>query len=214
MSNPANPSLKEFVALLGDELVLAQVLIRRSGKTFELCHAGDADEPREFLRLLTLADLRLLSQRTTSGEFRPLKSAPTLQRGWLFHAAGDRELDDALGRLYPGAVADWFAAQSPKPPVTHYREFTVRQSGMYRITTFLADAEVAEVIAHTCARELCLKRRMWTVPGLPADGPEAKSLIPCLEPCALLLEAARTAVRLAQHRKSGSNPACLEGEVD
>jgi hypothetical protein len=44
-----------------------------------------------------------------------------------------------------------------------------------------------------------LKQRLWTVEGLPSDGSAAKSLIPCLEPCAILLEFARTVVRLEQN---------------
>ena len=37
--------------------------------------------------------------------------------------------------------------------------------------------------------------------GLASDAAEEKSLIPCLEPCALLLELARKAIRLEQGEK-------------
>jgi hypothetical protein len=99
--------------------------------------------------------------------------------------------------LYPGAVADWFATQAAQPPVTSYREFTSRQTGMYRITTHLDDAAVAAVIHACCHKDFCLKRRLWTVEGAAPDAADAKSLIPCLEPCAILLEAARKAARAA-----------------
>jgi hypothetical protein len=46
-----------------------------------------------------------------------------------------------------------------------------------------------------------LKRRLWTVNGLASDAAEEKSLIPCLEPCALLLELARKAMRIEQEEK-------------
>jgi hypothetical protein len=39
------------------------------------------------------------------------------------------------------------------------------------------------------------------VAGLAADGAEEKSLIPCLEPCAVLLEFARKAMRIEQEEK-------------
>ena len=54
-----------------------------------------------------------------------------------------------------------------------------------------------------CHGKFCLKQRLWTVNGLPPDSSEEKSLIPCLEPCALLLEFARKAMRLEQAVASG-----------
>ncbi len=193
-----NPALKAFVAQMGDEFVLAQVLIRRAGVGYELRHVEDGEVAAESLRLAGLNEARALAQFTKEGEFRPLKAAPNLQRGWRMQTANDEELELALSQLYPGAVADWFAARSANPPVTNYREFTNRQSGMYRITTMLSDAEAARVISAGCARGLCLKRRLWTVAGLEPDGAVEKSVIPCLEPCAVLLEMARKAVRAGQ----------------
>jgi len=145
--------------------------------------------------------LRTVAQSTADGAFRPLKSAPNLASAWRTVAADIEQLGVALERLYPGAIADWFAARSPTPPVTHYREFTARQTGMYRITTKLDDAQAARVAGACCDARFCLKRRLWTVPGLAADEAGAKSVIPCLEPCALLLEFARMAVRLEQDEK-------------
>jgi hypothetical protein len=101
----------------------------------------------------------------------------------------------ALNGLYPGALADWFAAQAPNPPVTNYRDCTARQSGMYRITAKLGDTQAAAVIGHTCDAAHCLKRRWWTVAGTEPDQAGLKSIIPCLEPCAVLLEQARKAAR-------------------
>ena len=100
-----------------------------------------------------------------------------------------------MNQLYPGALADWFAARQSEPPVTHYREFAGRQTGMYQVTAKLEDARVGEVIAATCAPAACLKRRLWTVAEMTSDPAEAKSRIPCLEPCALFLDAARRAAR-------------------
>jgi hypothetical protein len=69
---------------------------------------------------------------------------------------------------------------------------------MYRIAAMLSDRQAAQVIRAACGARLCLKRRRWTVNGLPADAVEAKSTIPCLEPCAVLLEFARKARRIEQ----------------
>ena len=195
----ANPALTAFAAQIGNALLLAQVLIRRTGMSFELRHT--ADRGAKELRELKLPDLRTLAQSTAAGAFRPLKSAPNLQSGWRFTARDEAELESALNQLYPGAIADWFAAQSPRPPVTHYREFTNRQTGMYRVTAMLTDAQAAQVVGACCHQNFCLKRRVWTVNGLTSDGVEEKTLIPCLEPCAVLLEFARNAMRIEQEEK-------------
>jgi hypothetical protein len=177
---------------------LAQVRVRRDTNGWELRHVDDASLDTTSLQAVSIADLRTVAQHTASGAFRPLKSAPDLKRGWTARASSPEELNEALDRLYPGAVADWFAARAGTPPVTHYREFTARQTGMYRVTTMLDDAQAAAMIRAACDRRFCLKRRLWSVEGLDADAEGAKSVIPCLEPCAMLLEFARKAARLAQ----------------
>lgn len=198
MSVIENPALKAFVAQLGSELTFAQVLIRRTGPEFELRHVDDGGTPADSLRQLPLEEARQFAQFNAAGEFRPLKSAPDLRRGWRMSLANDSELEIALNHLYPGALADWFAAQSANPPVTNYRDYTGRQSGMYRITTKLTDAHVSEVISATCNKDRCLKRRLWMVAGTPIDPLDGKSLVPCLEPCAVFMESARKTLRASQ----------------
>jgi hypothetical protein len=147
-----------------------------------------------------------MAQFTSAGAFRPLKSAPNLRRGWRVAAADETELELALSHLYPGAVADWFAARLDPPPATSYRQFTERQTGMYRITTMLSDSIAGAAIRACCHADFCLKRRLWSVQGLAPDAPEQKSVIPCLEPCAILLEFARKVARLEQEEKGPPMP--------
>src|SRR6185436_15293428 len=52
-----------------------------------------------------------------------------------------------------------------------------------------------------CHKTFCLKRRLWSVAGLDPDSPSEKTLVPCLEPCAVLLEFARKAMRIEQAEK-------------
>src|SRR5262249_19269665 len=124
-----NPALDAFVAQIGSELPLAQVLISRQPRGFELRHVADQGKPDKDLKLIGPSELRTLAQVTANGAFRPLKSAPNLQTGWRTIAHDTAELDVALQQLYPNAVADWFAARQPAPPVTNYRNFTNRQTG-------------------------------------------------------------------------------------
>jgi len=48
-----------------------------------------------------------------------------------------------------------------------------------------------------CDRSFCLKRRLWRVGNLGEDSAADKSLIPCLEPCAVLMEFARSMAALS-----------------
>ena len=180
---------------------MAQVLISRREDGVDLRHVADHGITETQLRHVPLAELRSLAQATEAGSFRPLKSAPNLRRGWRTSIANDAELHTALDQLYPGAIADWHAAQSLAPPVTNFREFTNRQTGMYRITQMLTDAQAAQMIVAGCHKKFCLKQRLWSVASLAPDEPENKSRIPCLEPCAFLLEFARKAMRVEQEEK-------------
>ena len=176
-----------------------EVLLRRIDGGFRLTHLEDRDATN--LRELKATELRDLAQFSATKQFRPLKSAPTLQRGWVYLARNTSELEFALECFYPGAVADWFAVKQPDPPITHYRDFTTRQTGMYRVTAMLTDEQAAQVAQAGCHRHFCLKQRLWTVHGLAPESADQKSAIPCLEPCAVLLEFARTAARLEQREK-------------
>ena len=203
MIRPAHPALAAFIAQLGDEFLFAQVRVRRSGVGFELRHAEDAASSEEALRVLPVEGLRDLALTTETGAFRPLKSAPSLRRGWRVKAPDAAALEAALNHLYPGGLADWYAARGENPGATHYREFTARQTGMYRITAMLNDAQAASTIRACCDARFCLKRRLWTVAGLEPDAESTPSVVPCLEPCAVFLEFARKAARLEQEDRIG-----------
>jgi hypothetical protein len=211
-----NPAYRAFLESIEAERVWAQVLIKRQGAEFTLRHVHDRDANSATLKALTISDLRKLATFDAMGQFRPLRSAPDLVSGWVCHCKTQEELARGIQELYPGSVPDWHSTQNTVPPVTNYRSFTNRQSGMYRITQFLTDSQAAQVIAACCNPHLCLKRRFWTVEGLAPDHAESKSAIPCLEPCALLLELARKAARIEQEDKTsvqlpGSDLATLVG---
>ena len=211
MAGPTHPALDAFIAQLGSDFAFAQVRISPCPDGFALRHFADAEVAEAALTTVEIAALRSLAQTTADGAFRPNKAAPNLRRGWHALVRDAAELETALRHLYPGALADWFAARSSPPPVTDYREFTARQTGLYRITQILPDALAAQTTRACCAPEFCLRRRLWNAPGIETDASEEKSAIPCLEPCALLLDLARRAMKLAQEPKAEFAPA--EGDV-
>lgn len=196
-----NPAIQAFVQELDQSRVWGQVLVEREGEQFRLRHGADREVPVEVLRDTPIAALRKLAMYNAGGQFRPLRAAPDLQRGWTCACRSPEELGRALQELYPASIVDWFATRDSGTVTTNYREFTNRQTGMYRITQLLTDLQAAQVIRACCGPGFCLKRRLWTVEGLEPDGPVTKSAIPCLEPCAILLELARKAARIEQEEK-------------
>jgi hypothetical protein len=192
-----NPWLADFINARWDEIVIAQIIVKRTPGGFELRHTADERAEVGTLKAIRPIDARKIANFNTAGEYRPLKSTGDLPRGWLVRANSAEELEEALNHFYPNALADRFALNQAPPPITCYREFTARQTGMYRITTFLSDPDLARVIENLCTTK-CLKQRLWTSGEIPTDPPQIKSAIPCLEPCAILLEAARKEVRMLQ----------------
>jgi hypothetical protein len=203
-----NPWLDYFIGARWDEVVIAQVLVKRMPGGFELRHVNDAVANVGELKAVRPNDVRKIANFNSAGEYRPLKSTPDLPRGWLVRANSPEELEEALTHFYPNALADRSALTQKPPPITNYRPFAERQTGMYRITTYLTDENLAHVIANLCSTK-CLKQRLWTSGEIPTDPPKKKSAVPCLEPCAILLEAARKEVRALQEteRKSSDSSA-------
>ena len=193
--NGPPPELDAFLRRIGDGVVFGQVWIQSAVDGFLLRHERDRARAIAELRDVPAQGLRALAQHNAAGQFRPLRSSPDLQPGWVHRASNPAALFDALQLLHPGALADWYAAQQTGPPVTSFADFASRQSGIYRSVGTLSAGLVERVTRACCDRTVCLKRRLWRAGELPTDAAESKSLIPCLEPCAILLELSRRAMK-------------------
>lgn len=201
--NPAIQAFVEHLAALGTGgLEYMEVRIVSLGDArFELRHRLDSGTDTAALELIDLSGLRRLARTNAAGAFRPNKAAPGLRRGWIHTASSVSELERALDHLYPGTLPDWFAGRSATPPVTPFKEFTARQTGLYRITQILPPALAARTVKACCTERFCLRQRLWTTEGLAPDSVEGKSVVPCLEPCSLMLDLARRAMKLEQEEK-------------
>ncbi|MDX1952828.1 MAG: DR2241 family protein [Verrucomicrobiota bacterium] len=193
---------------------LGQVVIfLGEGNRFELRHQEDLTEDPNSLSEADLKELRKIADFTASGQFRPLKSAPNLRKGWKHLTSTLPALEIALNILYPGALADRHALLTNRGKPTDYRPFTARQTGMYRITTMLSDEQAAASVRACCHLRFCIKQRLWTVPNLPVDPAEEKSNIPCLEPCAVMLEFARKSMRIVQEDQLSAEVSFSDAET-
>ncbi len=189
-------AIEEYVESFDQRTVIGEVVVERKGDGFHLYHREDEDRI-DVCKELSVDSLRELSQQTAESEFRPLKSAPNLRGGWVCRTTTVTELETALTHLYPGAIADRYALRNGAES-HNYRDFTNRQTGMYRITTHPSDEEVNQIADACCDDRFCLKQRLWTVSAEDTQPDLDTERIPCLEPCPILLEFARKVVRISQ----------------
>ncbi len=190
---------------------LGQVLIQPgTDGGFQLRHRGDAGIASETLEAFAnVTDAHLIGVNDDAGVYRPLKTAPTLRRGWLLRVSDAADLRRALDILYPGQLALWLAREEGRLPATSLRETVSRQTGMYRITGKLTTDEADRLTAANCRSDGgCLRTILWTIePGstpcsrLPSEKFDAghdqtgagEAVIPllCLELCSLVVAAGR-----------------------
>ena len=155
-----------------------------------------------------------LSKFDDSGNYRPLKTAPNLPRGWRLELATLDELRRALDYFYPGRLAVFAAWKGDKLRTTPLRETLARQSGMYRVAAKISDEQIDNVAGNFCRSDSgCLRTILWkrdrrgTIPStklppakfdpLHDQTGHCKRCLPllCQEPCNLLVNECRKAVK-------------------
>ena len=165
---------------------------------FELRHEVDRDGDAAKLRTLSVGELRALAQSTPDGRYRPLKGAPNLASGWRCRVRDGGELGEAIQHVYPGSLADRWAAADPGFVAVDFGGVAERQLGRAKVLARLTGPALAAAVEAGCGAGACTKRRLWTGAGLGDDAGVGKSAIPCLEPCPFFLGFARTCAEIEQ----------------
>ena len=168
---------------------IGQIAIREFGGAFELRHIDDvacAD-----LAMYDGADAaRGLANLDEAGAFRPLKTAPTLRRGWRLTLRDAAQLRRALDYFYPAMCGVWRSHERGGLRAVPLRETLGRQTGMYRVTQNITDSEAQALVDGFCAG--CLKCRLWD--GQTPSGSDHIPML-CHEACNLLVAEARKVVK-------------------
>jgi hypothetical protein len=188
--------------------VFGQVLLRALPEGgYELRHAEDAGVPREGLDLYDdPRSAREISKLTERGEYRPLKSAPNLRRGWALLALDVAALAVAMNYLYPAGVVHWHLQREGELEITDYRQNAARQSGIYKRVQRLSDGGVQDAARACCEDAVCLKKTLWNVDaGTPLEMDRGDGQIPCPEPCSVFVSFARR-VRLFEREERNLTP--------
>lgn len=187
-------------ALASGRFYLGEVLL---GRDFSIRHAQDAGRD-DLTRYVDPIAAREIARYDAEGNFRPLKTAPNLKRGWLLEVSSLENLELAVEFLYPSSLGLWLASIKGELHPTSLRETLNRQTGMYRITQLLTVGQAGELVGRCCSSEGgCLRTVLWDlepgvpVPTLPLEKLSLDSLptdrIPliCRELCNLVVAAAR-----------------------
>lgn len=179
---------------------------------FALTHHADAG--REDLQLFnTPQAAREIARFDEAENFRPLKSAPNLPRGWKLLLPDDiRALHETLDFFYPAMPGTLLAHERGALEIVPLRATLERQTGMYAVTKRITNEGADALAGEFCRSDgKCLKTILWQIePGAPATSlppekfdPRANQLgadapaIPllCAEACNLFVAAARQKVK-------------------
>ena len=137
------------------------LLTKRESAGFVLSHRDDTS--RDELQTYQQAeDAVEIAKYDDAGEYRPLKTAPNLRRGWRLEVATVEELSRALDYFYPGRLAVFAAWKSGYLNTTALREALDRQSGMYRVAAKISDPQINDLVANFCRSDGgCLRTILW-----------------------------------------------------
>lgn len=185
---------------------IGQIVIREVSEGFELRHRDDLgrDDLQTWVRV---ADARLLANHDDSGAYRPLKSAPNLAHGWRMIVPDLPTLRRALDYFYPAMLGVRASQERGELQPVLLRATLARQTGMYRVTQKITDAQADTLIGRFCEPTGgCLKKILWqiapevpitTLPATKFPRNEAGRAWPllCHEACNLLVAEARNVVK-------------------
>lgn len=207
------PLEQALTAVLREGGRFGQILIREIDSGFVLCHRED--ENRADLKIFRTAEVAAeIARFDDSGNYRPLKTAPNLRRGWRLEVIDLQELRYALDHFYPGRLAIFATWKRDRLSSTPLLETLERQSGMYRVARKISDEQLDEVVAKVCrSNGGCLRTILWKrdknggspsrkLPSTKFDpthdqtgrGEPAVPLL-CQEICSVLLNECRKAVK-------------------
>ena len=155
-------SIDEIFNGLSAPFYFGQILVtKKEGAGFALLHRDDASLDR-LQRYREAKDAIEIAKYDDAGNYRPLKTAPNLRRGWRLELATVEELRGALDYFYPSRLAVFVAWKSGYLKTTTLRETLDRQSGMYRVAAKISDPQINDLVANFCRSDSgCLRTILW-----------------------------------------------------
>ncbi len=225
---PANTlldGLSRWLAAGKNSIGQVQIIPNANGGC-SLCHVEDSAllESGGLTVHTETAAARDIARNDAAGEFRPIKTAPTLIRGWRLDLTDLRAVQVALEFFYPAAAGMALAEEKSILQPVPLRELLARQTGMYRFVNGITDEQACAIIGKNCdTATKCLRRIVYPLDARqPISGPAAAKLsaeaghlpdqvssIPllCMEACNHIVSAAR---KVAQENHQAKEKAAKE----
>ena len=154
--------IEEIFNGLAAPFSFGQILVeKKGGAGFALSHRDD--ESLDQLQTYQDAENAIeIAKYDDAGNYRPLKTAPNLRRGWRLELATVQEVRRALDYFYPGRLAVSAAWKSGYLKTTALRKTLDRQSGMYRVAAKISDPQINDLVADFCRSDSgCLRTILW-----------------------------------------------------
>jgi sirohydrochlorin cobaltochelatase len=209
----SEPSLEQLLEseLASGSFTIGEVAIEAlNDGTFDITHCdaettAAAFAPDEALEIAKFDD---------AGNYRPLRTAPTLRHGWKIIVSTISEAANVIEAIYPARLAAWHAWKLGRLATTPLRQTLNRQSGMYRVAAKISDDQINELVGNFCRSDGgCLRAILWRRdytgaiastklpvekfdPAFDQTGGRKKCVpLLCQEACNLLVAACREAVK-------------------
>jgi sirohydrochlorin cobaltochelatase len=177
------------------------------GEGFYLCHYRDGEGLLRGEHVIFERALEIY-RYDDRGDFRPLRTAPTLRQGWLMVLLDVSDVRQALDFFYPAALGMFGGLRSDNLPSVNVLDTMRRQTGMYQVVRAMTPEQADELTGGSClSHGGCMRTILWKIDkDLPAKrlppekfDPEAVQMpttlktIPvfCCEICNLLVAQGR-----------------------
>jgi sirohydrochlorin cobaltochelatase len=156
--NESQQLLQALVA--GKVSQIGQLEITPSAGGFVLCHRDDIG--RNDLKQHEINDAFEIAKFDNAGNYRPLKTAPTLRHGWRIFARDLLQIEQVIDAIYPGRLAMLHAFKSGQLTATSLRDTLNRQSGLYRVAAKISDEQIDRLVGEFCRSDGgCLRTILW-----------------------------------------------------
>jgi sirohydrochlorin cobaltochelatase len=181
-----------FLAKTSPPWKIGQLALRPG---FELLHAHNLDlDPTHLCSISSPEEWRDLIRTDDQENFRPLRAAPNLRRGWIYRAPDIESILLALDYFYPAELANWHLWKQGHLPATTWSETAERQTGRFRIVREIDELLLCELVAHHCETG-CLKKRLWPPATQAIQSAATEIPLLCPEACNFLVEKARAKLK-------------------
>jgi len=185
----------------GTFLVFGQLYLTRCDDgIFEACHLDDMGNKDALEPIDSVIALRELAKFDASGEYRPLRTAPTLKGGWLTRCSDAAEFLKRLDAIYPAVFATWIAYANGEHHPTSIRSTLDRQTGMYRFAGTISDQMANRMMRELC-HPGCIRTIAWPInddhPVSRLKSQPRSIPVICTEACTFAINAARSLAKEA-----------------